>query len=71
MMLRRVLPAELLVDISEVTFVDSAGEETLMWLSGIGAGFIADSSYSAHLCERLGLPFADEMLGQYGEKCGD
>ncbi len=49
------LPADLVVDVSEVTFADSAGEEALMWLSGVGAKFVADGSYSLHLCERLHL----------------
>ena len=56
---RRKLPAELVVDLSEVTFADSAGEDALRWLSGVGAKFVADGSYSLHLCERLHLPLAN------------
>lgn len=52
----RDLPADLVVDLSEATFADSAGEEALSWLSGVGAKFVADGSYSLHLCERLHLP---------------
>ena len=54
----RNLPAELVVDLSEITFADSAGEEALKWLSGIGAKFVADGSYSLDLCERLQLPLS-------------
>ena len=49
------LPADLLVDVSDVTFADCAGEEALGWLSGVGAEFLAESSYSLNLCERLHL----------------
>lgn len=62
LIVRRNLPAQLLVDLSEVTFVDSAGEEALTWLSGVGAKFVADSSYSLHLCERLQLPVSAVLL---------
>ena len=51
----RNLPSHLVVDLSDVTFVDSAGEDALTWLKTIGVAFIADTSYSLHLCERLQL----------------
>ena len=55
LVVRQNLPADLVVDLSEVTFADSAGEEALSWLSGVGAKFVAESSYSLYLCERLQL----------------
>lgn len=55
---RRRVPSTLTVDISEVTFIDSNGEETLTWLSQVGAIFIADNSYSFDVCERLHLGLA-------------
>jgi len=58
LIVRRDFPAELVVDLSEITFADSAGEEVLRWLSGVGAKFVAESSYSLHLCERLHLPLS-------------
>ncbi len=54
----RNLPTGLVVDISGVTFADSAGEEALGWLSTVGAKFVAESSYSLYMCERLHLPVA-------------
>jgi len=54
---------ELTVDISEVTYVDSAGETALTWMRLIGAKFIAETSYSGHLCERLHLPLATKRAG--------
>ncbi len=52
--------AELTVDISEITYVDSAGERALTWMRLIGANFVAETSYSLHLCERLHLPLASK-----------
>ena len=43
------------VDLTEVTYVDHAGEELLSWLGQRGARFTADSPYALHVCERLHL----------------
>ncbi|MGA2570932.1 MAG: hypothetical protein ABSF23_10465 [Terracidiphilus sp.] len=43
------------VELSEVTYIDHAGEELLSWLGQCGAKFTADSSYALHVCERLHL----------------
>ena len=48
----------LVVDVTEVTFIDSAGEDTLSFFSHFGAGFIAETSYSRYICERLYLHVA-------------
>ena len=56
LIVRRKIPADLTVDISEVTYVDSVGELALTWLRQIGAKFVADNSYSLDVCERLHLP---------------
>lgn len=42
-------------DIREVSYVDRLGEESLCWLSGLGARFVADTAYCRDLCERLHL----------------
>mgnify|MGYP005817871763 CR=1 FL=1 len=57
-MTRSKAPLKVLVDLSEVTFVDSVGEEVLSWLSRIGGEFVAGTSYSLDVCERLHLPLA-------------
>jgi hypothetical protein len=49
------IPPRLVVNLSEVTFVDAAGEEILSWLARIGGRFIADNCYPLHVCERLRL----------------
>ena len=55
---RRKIPPRLMVDLSDMTFVDSMGEDTLTWMFEIGANFVAESSYSLDVCERLCLPLA-------------
>ena len=49
-------PARLLVDLSDVTFVDEVGEEVLSWFKSVGVKFIANSAYSLDVCKRLCLP---------------
>jgi len=39
-----VLPKGLLVDLTEVSYVDSAGEQLLNWLASVGAVFILAAS---------------------------
>jgi len=46
----------LLVDLTDVSYVDASGEEVLKSLAAIGAEFAAESCYSRDLCERLVLP---------------
>ncbi len=48
---------QLVMDLTDVTFVDSVGEEVLSFLGRLGAKFIADTAYLRDLCERLNLPF--------------
>ena len=49
---------KVVVDLTDVTFIDSAGEEVLSFFGGFGAKFVADTSYSLDVCERLHLPLA-------------
>lgn len=56
--LHGVLPS-MVVDLSEVTYVDRAGEEALCWLGQLGAKFMANNSYGLHVCERLQLSIAE------------
>lgn len=52
---RHFVAAGLLVDISEVTYVDSVGEQLLCWLRDLHASFVAETCYARDLCERLHL----------------
>jgi len=48
----------LVVDLTEVTFVDAAGEELLSLFGQQSGEFIAENVYAKSLCERLKLPIA-------------
>ena len=50
-----VVPKGLIVDLTEVSSVDSAGERLLSWLSSVGGVFVASNVYATAVCERLGL----------------
>lgn len=47
--------SNIVVDLSQVTYIDRRGEELLSWLGQRGARFTADSPYALHVCERLHL----------------
>lgn len=51
---------DLVVDITDVTFVDANGEAALRFFKRLGAVFVADNSYSLYMCERLRLPLSDK-----------
>ena len=50
-----VLPEGLIVDLTEVSFIDSVGEQLLKWLASVGAVFVAGSGYAFAVCDRLRL----------------
>ena len=50
-----VLPKGLIVDLTEVSYVDSAGEQLLKWLASVGAVFVAGNVYAFAVCDRLHL----------------
>jgi hypothetical protein len=56
-----VLPKGLIVDLTDVSYVDSAGERLLSWLGSVGAVFVASGVYTPAICERLGLSPARRM----------
>lgn len=47
---------EIIVDLTELLFVDALGEQVLSFLKKLGAQFVADTAYSRDICERLDLP---------------
>jgi hypothetical protein len=49
---------KLLVDLTDVEFIDAAGEEVLSFLGQFGAQFVAPNSYVLDVCERLNLRVA-------------
>jgi anti-anti-sigma regulatory factor len=56
-------PASILVDLSEVTFVDGFGERVLSWLGRLGAKFVAVNVYTRSVCERLRLEVSEQRFG--------
>ncbi len=50
----------LVIDLTEVLFVDALGEGVLSFLKRLGAQFVAETSYSRDICERLHLPLVCE-----------
>jgi STAS domain len=48
---------QLVLDLTDVMFIDAIGEEVLLLVKRLGAQFAAETSYSRDVCERLQLPF--------------
>jgi len=51
-----VLPKGLIVDLTDVSYIDSLGDWLLKWLASDGAVFVAGSVYGLAICDRLRLP---------------
>jgi hypothetical protein len=49
---------KLLVDLTEVVFIDTAGEDVMSFLGQFGAEFVAPNSFVLDVCERLNLRVA-------------
>jgi hypothetical protein len=49
---------KLLVDLTEVVFIDAVGEEVLFFLGQLGGEFVSPNSYVLDVCERLNLRVA-------------
>ena len=59
-----VVPKRLIVDITDLTYLDSAGERLLSWLASMGAVFVTSGVYITAVCERLGLSLVPRMPAQ-------
>jgi hypothetical protein len=55
---------QLVIDLTDVMFIDAIGEEVLLLVKRLGAQFVAETSYSRDVCERLDLPFARKRLSK-------
>jgi hypothetical protein len=55
LLINSVVPKGLIVDLTEISYVDSVGEQLLKWLATVGAEFIAGNVYAVGVCERLHL----------------
>lgn len=54
----------LVIDLTEVLFIDALGESVLSFLKRLGARFVAETSYSRDVCERLDLPPVLPLVSQ-------
>ena len=67
LMARRCDGMKLVVDLTDVTFIDSVGEAVLAFLGRFGAEFIVQTSYTLDTCERLNLHLSpSRALGPKG-----
>jgi hypothetical protein len=68
-----VVKKGLIVDLTDVTYVDSAGARLLSWLGNVGAVFAARGVYTIGVSEGLGLSVMPSIparrYGSRGEKC--
>jgi hypothetical protein len=55
---REHIGMRLIVDLTDLTFIDSVGEEVLSLFGRFGAEFVAQTSYTLDVCERLHLRLA-------------
>lgn len=66
-----VVPKGLVIDLTEVSYVDSAGEHLLKWLASVGAAFVARSVYAVAVCERLCLLTAQRKVERHKRQHGN
>ena len=66
---KNIIPKGLIVDLTEVSYIDPVGEELLKWLASIGAEFVARSIYALDVCERLDLPLLVLRRSREGTAC--
>lgn len=55
---------KLVVDLTDVEFIDAVGENVLSFFGRFGAEFIAPNSYTLDICERLELPVIPQRNSQ-------
>ena len=68
---RRKVPSALLVDLTDVSFVDDTGEEILSWFGRIGVKFLTESAYSSDVCKRLTLPLLSDARKGFSKPNGN
>ena len=65
-----VVPKGLIIDLTEVSYIDSMGEELLKWLASVGAVFVAGNVYAIAVCERLRLSPVRRMAERHKQRHG-
>jgi hypothetical protein len=62
LILRSQFPSKLVIDLSEISFVDEVGEEVLSVFGRIGMKFVANGNvYARDICQRLRLPLSRKI----------
>lgn len=69
LMIRCPPGVKLIADLTEVVFIDSVGEEVLSFFGRLGAEFVAPTSYTLDLCERLHLLIAPNGGSRTNPSC--
>ena len=57
---------KLVVDLTDIMFIDAIGEEVLLFVRRLGAQFVAETAYSRDICERLQLPLLVTLKHKMG-----
>lgn len=65
-----VVPKNLIVDMTGVSFIDCSGEELLIWLASREAKFLAGNVYVAEICDRLQLPLVRKTPSRSKRRLG-
>ena len=60
---------ELVVDLTDVMFIDAIGEAVLLFVKRLGGLFAAETSYSRDVCERLQLPLIGKSKSSVRVPC--
>ena len=63
-----VVPKGVIVDLTEVHYIYSAGECFLNWLGSVSAVFVARSAFGIGVCERLRLSHVEDTQRRHGSK---
>jgi hypothetical protein len=67
---RRNIERRLIVDLTDVTFIDSVGEAALSLFSRLGAKFVAKDVYTLGVCQQLHLSLARNSKGKEAAPAG-
>jgi|SRR5208337_4705240 len=65
-----VVPKGLIIDLAEVSYVDSVGEQLLTWFGSVGAEFVAGNVYAVSVCERLRLSTLERAAPPHKRRYG-
>ena len=59
------------MDLTDLSYIDSSGEQLLKWLATVGAEFVAGNVYAKYVCEQLRLPILEHIHARPKQRFGD